>query len=158
MARCEKYLWCIESFPVQTEDVIWTEELFELKIEASRRMKTGRKRGPVRSTWPSGKHFGAKQIKVIPCAGISHKSFNCREPQLSPLKNNHTFVCAKSLGRVRFFGNPWTVAHSAPLHVVFSQARILEWAAISYSRGYCQSRDRTLVSWVSCISRQILYH
>ena len=94
----------------------------------------------------------------LPRAGISHKSFNCREPQLFPLKNNHTFVRAKSLSCVWFFGNPWTVAHSAPLHMVFSQARILESAAISYSRGYCQSRDRTLVSWVSCISRQILYH
>ena len=32
------------------------------------------------------------------------------------------------------------------------QARILEWVAISFSR------DRTSVSGVSCIGRQILYH
>ena len=35
------------------------------------------------------------------------------------------------------------------------QARILEWVAISYSRGYSQSRDPT---HISCISRKILYH
>ena len=37
----------------------------------------------------------------------------------------------------------------------FSQARILEWVAISFSRGYSPPRDWT---WISCISRQILYH
>ena len=36
-----------------------------------------------------------------------------------------------------------------------SQARILEWVAISFSPESSQSRDRT---WVSCIGRQILYH
>jgi len=36
-----------------------------------------------------------------------------------------------------------------------SQARILEWVAISSSRGYSWSRDRT---HISCIGRRILYH
>ena len=36
-----------------------------------------------------------------------------------------------------------------------SQARILKWAAISFSRGSSQPRDRTCVS---CIGRQILSH
>ena len=39
-----------------------------------------------------------------------------------------------------------------------SPARILEWVAISYSRGSSEPRDRTQVSCVSCIGRQILYH
>ena len=38
------------------------------------------------------------------------------------------------------------------------QARILEWVAISFSRGSSQPRDQTWVSWVSCIGRWILYH
>ena len=38
-----------------------------------------------------------------------------------------------------------------------SQARILEWAAISFSRGPSQPRDQTSNLWVSCIGRQILY-
>ena len=35
------------------------------------------------------------------------------------------------------------------------QARILEWVAISFSKGSCQSRNWTCIS---CIGRQILYH
>ena len=40
------------------------------------------------------------------------------------------------------------------VHGIF-QARILEWVAISFSRGSSRLRDRT---HTSCISRQILYH
>ena len=36
-----------------------------------------------------------------------------------------------------------------------SQARILEWVAMSSSRGYSPPRDQTCVS---CIGRRILYH
>ena len=39
-----------------------------------------------------------------------------------------------------------------------SQARILEWVAISSSRGSSRPRGRTQVSCVSCIGRQILYY
>ena len=38
------------------------------------------------------------------------------------------------------------------------QPRILEWVAISYSRGSSQPRDRTHVFWISCIGRQGLDH
>ena len=40
------------------------------------------------------------------------------------------------------------------VHGVF-QTRMLEWVAISYSRGSSQPRDR---GPVSCIGRQIIYH
>ena len=43
------------------------------------------------------------------------------------------------------------------VHEIF-QARILQWVAISYSRGSSEPRDRTQISCVSCIGRQILYH
>ena len=36
-----------------------------------------------------------------------------------------------------------------------SQARILEWVAISSSRGSSQPKDPTGISWVSCTGRQI---
>ena len=39
-----------------------------------------------------------------------------------------------------------------------SQARMLEWVAMPPSRGSSQPRDRTLDSFVTCISRQVLYH
>jgi len=43
------------------------------------------------------------------------------------------------------------------VHGIF-QARILEWVAISYSRGSSRPRDWTQVSCVSCIGRWIVYH
>ena len=48
-------------------------------------------------------------------------------------------------------------SHDSSVHRIF-QARILEWVAISSSRGSSQPRDWTCVSCVSCIGRQILYH
>ena len=38
------------------------------------------------------------------------------------------------------------------------QTRILEWVAISFSRGSCWPRDRTHVSCISFTGRRILYH
>ena len=42
--------------------------------------------------------------------------------------------------------NPWPVARQAPLSMGILQARILEWVAMSSSRGSYQPRDRTQVS------------
>ena len=39
-----------------------------------------------------------------------------------------------------------------------SQVRMLEWIAISCSKGSFQPRDQTQVSCASCIGRQIVYH
>ena len=50
----------------------------------------------------------------------------------------------------------WGLAGSS-VHGNF-QTKTLEQVAISYSRGSSGLRDRTQVSWVSCIDRQILYH
>ena len=43
----------------------------------------------------------------------------------------------------------WTVARQAPLFMGILQARILEWVAISFSRGSSQPRDRTQVSHIA---------
>ena len=43
------------------------------------------------------------------------------------------------------------------VHGIF-QARILEWVAMPFSRGYSQPRDRTQVFNVSSIGRQVPYH
>ena len=67
----------------------------------------------------------------------------------------HVFVlCAQSLSHVHLFATPWTVAHQAPLSMRFSRqeywhTRILEWVAISSSRGSSQPRDQTPVSCIS---------
>ena len=47
---------------------------------------------------------------------------------------------------------PWTVAHQAPVYGIL-QARILEWVAISFSRGSPQHRNQTRAS---CIADSLL--
>ena len=37
------------------------------------------------------------------------------------------------------------------------QARVLEWVVMSFSRGLSWPKDRTCISFLSCIGRQILY-
>ena len=49
-------------------------------------------------------------------------------------------VYVQSLSHVQLFVTPWTIVHQFPLLMEFprtdsSQARILEWIAISHSRG-----------------------
>ena len=38
------------------------------------------------------------------------------------------------------------------------QARVLQWVAISSSRGSSQPRDQTYVYFISCLGRWVLYH
>ena len=58
------------------------------------------------------------------------------------------------LSCVRFFMTPWTVPRQVPLSMGILQVRILEWVAISFSRGCFPPRDQTHISKVSCISVQ----
>ena len=54
----------------------------------------------------------------------------------------------------------YTIDCSLPgssVHGIF-QAIILEWIAISFSRGSSLPKDRNCISFMSCIGRQILYH
>ena len=60
-------------------------------------------------------------------------------------------LCAQPLSRVSLFATLWTIAHHGIL-----QARILEWAATSSSRGSSPPRDRTRVCRRSCSGRHIL--
>ena len=66
----------------------------------------------------------------------------------------HVLTC---FSRVLLLATPWTVAYQAPPHGIL-QARILEWVATPSSRGSSPPRDGALVSHVSRIGRQVLYH
>ena len=57
-------------------------------------------------------------------------------------------VCSV-LSHIQLFVTPWSVAHQAPLSMGIFQARILEWVAISFSRGAFQPRDGTRVYWTA---------
>ena len=63
-------------------------------------------------------------------------------------------IQAQLLSQVQFFVTPWTVAHQTPVHAI-SQARMLEWVVISFSRLSSQPRDLTPISF---IGRWIFYH
>ena len=65
-------------------------------------------------------------------------------------------LCAKSLQLCLTLCNPMDCSPSGSSVHGTSQARILEWVAISYFRGSSQPRDRTRVSNISCIARQVL--
>ena len=57
-------------------------------------------------------------------------------------------VKMKSPSHVRLFATPWTSSlPGSSLHGIL-QARVLEWVAISFSRGSSQPRDRTWVSHI----------
>ena len=63
------------------------------------------------------------------------------------------FSSVQSLSHVRLFATPLSVAPEAPLSMGVLQARILEWVAIPSSRSSSQPKDRTRISFVSCIGR-----
>ena len=54
------------------------------------------------------------------------------------------------LSHVQLFASCWTVALPGSSVHWISQARRLDWVAISSSRGSSWPRDWTCVSWVSC--------
>ena len=60
----------------------------------------------------------------------------------------YTYVCVRSLGLTVF--NPLDCCPPGASVRGISQARILEWVAVSVSRGSSRPRDQTCVSGVSC--------
>ena len=98
------------------------------------------------------KHMWTKSISWDKAAGVTW--FLIQEVYLSetllyslPYHRNHV----QSLSHVWLCDS---VDCSLPAYCVrgIFQARILEWGAISYSRGPFQYRDRTYISCVSCIA------
>ena len=67
------------------------------------------------------------------------------------------YMCAKSLQLCSTLCDPVDCSlPGSPVHGIL-QARILEWVAISSSRGSSQPRGQTYVCYVSCIDRRVLY-
>ena len=60
-------------------------------------------------------------------------------------------MCAKLLQSCPTLCDLWTVAPQAPLSVETVQTRILEWVAKPSSRESSRPRDRTRISYISCI-------
>ena len=72
----------------------------------------------------------------------------------NPLNHLLLFSCSVMSDPLR----PHGLQHTRLLCPWILQERILEWIAISSSRGSSCPKDQTHVSYVSCIGRQVLYH
>ena len=69
----------------------------------------------------------------------------------------HVCVCSVAQSCPTLCNPMGCISPGPSVHGIF-QARILEWVAISSSRGSCQPRDQTRVSYVSSIGRWVPYH
>ena len=77
------------------------------------------------------------------------------------IKDLHVNVCVcvcvcQSFSHVLLFATDCSPPGSS-VHGIL-QARILEWVAIPASRESYRSRDKTLLSYVSCTGRRVFYH
>ena len=84
-----------------------------------------------------------------------------RQSQKDTYLNSTYVLCcmhAKSLQLSLTLCNPMDCSPPGSSVHRIHQAEILEWVAISFSKGSAWPRDQTCVSWVSCIGRRILYH
>ena len=70
------------------------------------------------------------------------------------IDNQRALVVVQSLSRVQLFATPCCSPPGSSVDGI-SQARILEWVAISFCRGSYPLRDRT---HIFCIGRQVLQH
>ena len=68
------------------------------------------------------------------------------------------WVCFQLLSRVQLFCNPMDCSPPGSSIPGIFLAGMLEWGAISYSRGPSQPRDCSFLFCITCIGTQILYH
>ena len=68
----------------------------------------------------------------------------------------YILVCPLSLSHALLCDSINCSPPGSSIHGIL-QARILEWVAISFSKGSSWPRDWTNVSWISCTGRQIFY-
>ena len=100
----------------------------------------------------------------IPCGPLSSPSkltsyhFSLWTPNKTEISQFSTMSqCASAQSCLTLCGPIDCSLPGSSVHGIF-QPRILEWVAISYFRVSSQPRDRTLVSFLSCTGRQVLYH
>ena len=72
-------------------------------------------------------------------------------------RSDHLFIASIVAKCVSGFSHIQLCVTGSSVHGIL-EARILEWVAMPFSRGSSQPKDRTRISFVSCIGRQALYH
>ena len=81
---------------------------------------------------------------------VTTTSINVQKPSI-PISSLHVYVCA------RFCPTLCDPRGCRPRNRIFP-AKVLEWVVICSCRGSSWPSDWTLISYVSCILRQILYY
>ena len=96
--------------------------------------------------------FDKTNLSPLPASPFPARRTNCY------LWLYYCSLCAKSLQLCPALCDPiaWIPSDST-VHGI-SQARTLEWVAISFSRGASPPGDWTPVSCIFCTGRQVLYH
>ena len=95
------------------------------------------------------------QEKQIVDLGKVHFKKKEKRKKFASLSGNRQKVKVNSLSRVQLFGDRMNCSPpGSSLHGIL-QARILEWVAVSFSRGSSRPRDRTRVSRIPgrCFNR-----
>ena len=99
-------------------------------------------------------NLGSNNAYIFPSSTTFNKLINLSLSQFSYCKMG--CMHAKSL-QSHLFATLWAIARPPGSSVRgILQARILEWVAISSSRGSSPPRDQTRVSYISCTDREVL--
>ena len=115
-------------------------------------------------TWAKSRIWGGTgrpgMLQSMGSQRVRHDLVTEQQQQKSILRQTFNFmqIClfvVRLLSRVQLFCDPMDCSLSGSSVHGISQTRILEWVAISFTRGSSQLRDWTCVS---CIGRWILYH
>ena len=115
---------------------------------------TGSQAAPHERPLPPSNTPSCKPFSVLQPKPPSHQT---EELVPEPTAHSHCFtiaVCAvlSCYSCVRLFATPGAVVHKAPLSMGLLQAGILDWVALSSSRGPSWPRDWTQVSCGACIA------
>ena len=91
--------------------------------------------------------------------GLGWRSnLNCVKESLFPFfKLSFALSSVQSLSHIQLFATPWTAAHQASLSMGLPQARILEWVAMTSSRGIFPTPESNPDLWCPLHCRQVLY-
>ena len=103
--------------------------------------------------------FSLLRSQFIKMLSLQHSDIICYiEIRIANKKSNRYWCMLKSLSCVRLFVTPWSTQPASLLCPWDSQARILDWLAMTSSRRSSRPRDRTHIFSISYIDRQVLYY
>ena len=112
---------------------------------------------PGESNWFTATRFWGGGL-VLKMRRVNRVSPKVKRSPPAPLCGVITCVCAKSLQSCPILCDPMDCRLLGSSAHEILQARILEWVAMPSSKGSSQPRDRTHVSYISCICGWVLYH